>query len=195
MSSSHGQVSEIVSCKSPIVYSLDELLAQQRRFACFYADPPWRFDNRASRAAAENHYSTLSLKDLLDMPIGELAEPNSHLHLWVPNSLLAEGLEVIKAWGFVYKTCFVWIKPQMGMGHYWRSSHELLLLGVRGSYRFRANDLKSWKLARRTRHSSKPDVVREMIERVSPGPYLELFARRTCSGWTAFGNEVERMLF
>ena len=180
-----------------ITRDLAELIERGHRFPTIYADPPWRYQNSASRAAAENHYPTLSLEEICAEPVADLAADNSHLHLWTTNAFLAEAFEVMEAWGFTYKSCFVWVKDKLGMGNYWRVSHEFLLLGVRGRLKFRDRSIKSWRLCRRTRHSRKPDAVRALIERVSPGPYLELYGREELprSQWTVYGNQVERRLF
>ena len=106
-----------------------------------------------------------------------------------------EALGLLRTWGFAYKSMFVWCKPQMGLGHYWRVSHEFLLLGVKGNCPFLEHDMKSWEIFDRDRHSSKPEQVRLAVERVSPGPRLELFARDRAEGWTAWGNQIERTLF
>lgn len=177
------------------VHDLQELIDAGQAFRCIYADPPWQFDNRASRGAAANHYPTMSVDQISQLPVSLIAERNAHLHLWTTNSFLFEARRVIDAWGFTYKSCFVWVKEQMGMGNYWRVSHEFLLLGVRGHVRFADLSLRSWLQATRTSHSTKPDKVREMIERASPPPRLELFGRRTCPGWTVHGNDVQRRLF
>ena len=137
----------------------------------------------------------MPLEQIANLPISQLALDNAHLHLWVPNALLPEAILVIESWGFVYKTCFVWTKPQFGMGNYWRNSHELLLLGIRGRLPFLVNTQRSWVVAPRTKHSTKPDSIRAIIEQVSPGPRLELFARRATPGWTVFGDQVDRLLF
>ncbi|NQV27705.1 MAG: hypothetical protein HQ518_25425 [Rhodopirellula sp.] len=162
-----------------------------------YADPPWSYSNTAARGAADNHYRTMTLEEICAAPVSQLAAEASHLHLWTTNAFLREAFEVIEAWGFKYKSCLVWIKPQLGMGNYWRVSHEFLLLGVRGSMPFRDKACRSWVLERRTVHSRKPFRVRELIERVSPGPYLELYGREEIpqSPWTVYGNQVERRLF
>lgn len=178
-----------------VVDDLQALVDAGESFRCIYADPPWRFDNRASRGAAANHYSTMSLEEICAMPVSVLAETNAHLHLWTTNSFLFDAKRVIDAWGFRYKSCFVWVKPQMGLGNYWRLSHEFLLLGVRGQVRFGDRSLRSWLKATRTTHSTKPDKIREFVERASPAPRLELFGRRTSPGWTVYGNSVERRLF
>ena len=178
-----------------VVLRLEDLLSEEVRFQCLYVDVPWEFRNQASRAAATNHYCTLDIETVKSLPIPLLAAETAHLHLWAPNAMLEGCLDVIGAWGFEYKTNFAWVKPNLGLGNYWRSSHELLLLGVRGSLPFRVKDQRSWHEAPRTEHSTKPDSIRAIVERVSPGPYLELFGRRTVPGWTVFGNQVERRLF
>lgn len=180
-----------------IVGSLSQLVESGCQFPTIYADPPWQYRNRSSRAAAENHYPTLSLEDICRQPVAELVAPNAHLHLWTTNAFLADAFQVMKAWGFVYKSCFIWVKDKLGLGNYWRVSHEFLLLGVRGRLTFRERTVSSWRLCRRTRHSRKPDAVRTLIEQVSPGPYLELYGREELprSQWTVYGNAVERRLF
>lgn len=128
---------------------------------------------------------------------GGLITQGAILKVWTTNAFLKEAFEVIEAWGFHFKSCLVWIKPQMGMGNYWRVSHEFLLLGVKGSLPFTDRTCRSWILHRRTRHSRKPFAVRELIERVSPAPYLEMYGReeQPQSDWTIYGNQVERRLF
>lgn len=180
-----------------MVRDLGILLQQGARFRTIYADPPWPYSNTAARGAAENHYRTMTIEAIVREPIKQLVEEQAHLHLWTTNSFLQEAFEVIRAWGFRYKSCLVWIKPQLGIGNYWRISHEYLLLGVKGSLRFLDRTCRSWLMARRTRHSRKPFAFREMIERVSPGPYLELYGReeQPDSDWTVYGNQIERGLF
>jgi N6-adenosine-specific RNA methylase IME4 len=180
-----------------IVRSLATLVEQRARFSTIYADPPWPYTNTAARGAAENHYRTLSLDAIRNQPVNELAADQAHLHLWTTNAFLQAAFRVIRAWGFHYKSCLVWVKPQIGMGNYWRVSHEYLLLGVRGNLPFRDRTCRSWLLARRTAHSRKPFPFRDLIERVSPGPYLELYGReeQPNTGWTVYGNQVERRLF
>lgn len=180
-----------------VVDDLHSLVAAGRRFSTIYADPPWPYRNESSRGAAINHYPVISLDDLRSLPVTELLETNAHLHLWTTNAFLREALDLIESWGFRYRSTFVWAKEQLGMGNYWRVSHEFLLLGVRGHLRFRDQTRRSWIVARRGRHSRKPDRVRELVESVSPPPYLELFGREELpdSLWTVYGNQVERRLF
>lgn len=176
------------------VESLLDLVGQ--KFATIYADPPWKYGNQATRASTDDHYGTMTVDDLCLMPVADLAADDAHLHLWTTNGFLPDAFRVISAWGFKYRSCFVWVKPQMGIGNYWRVSHEFLLLGIRGdAKRFNYRKLKSWGEFKRRRHSAKPEEVREMIELASPGPYLEMFGRNPAPGWTVMGNQIERKLF
>lgn len=116
----------------PIVRDLNVLVEQGAKFPTIYADPPWPYSNRAARGAAEKHYRTMTLNAIRDEPVKSLAAEKAHLHLWTTNPFLRQAFDVMQAWGFGYKSCLVWIKPQLGMGNDWRVSHECLLLGVRG---------------------------------------------------------------
>lgn len=178
-------------------YVLDDLptlVEKGVKFGTIYADPPWRY-KRKPRAAAENHYRTMSLQEIIALPVRELAAPEAHLHLWFPHSFLFEAEKVMTAWGFDYKGLFVWLKPRPGLGYYWRSATEYMLLGVRGRCHFRDKSISNWLCIDRGKHSAKPEQVRSLIERVSPPPYLELFGRQAVRDWVVFGNEVERGLF
>jgi N6-adenosine-specific RNA methylase IME4 len=159
-------------------------------FACLYADPPWQYGNQATRASTDKNYPTMSMDDLLSLPVSSHAADDAQLHLWTTNSFIAEALKLIEAWGFTYKTMLVWVKPKIGIGNYWRNAHELMLLGVRGSAPFADHSIRSWQEHDTLEHSQKPELFRKLIERVSAGPYLELFGRRPIDGWTVWGNEV-----
>jgi N6-adenosine-specific RNA methylase IME4 len=165
-------------------------------------DPPWQFQNRTGKVAPEHRrllrYPTMELKEIMDLPVGKLAAARSHLYLWVPNALLMEGLQVMKAWGFTYKSNIVWFKIRKdggpdgrGVGFYFRNVTELVLFGVRGSMRtLKPGRTQVNMLATRKReHSRKPDEIYNIIESCSPGPYLELFARFGRDGWDQWGNE------
>lgn len=141
----------------------------------------------------------MPLAEICSLPVKEIAADQSHLYLWVPNALLAEGLEVMRAWGFTYKTNIVWYKVRKdggpdgrGVGFYFRNVTELLLFGVRG----RLRTLQPGRTAvnilidRKREHSRKPDLIYNLIERCSPGPYLELFARTAREGWIQWGDEA-----
>jgi len=170
--------------------SLQELIDDGKRFGCIYADPPWAYANQVTRASTNNHYSTMSVKDICGEPVETISAKNAHLHLWTTNAFIREAFDVINAWGFEYKSCLVWVKPQMGIGNYWRVSHEFLLLGVRGDCPFREHKHMSWIEANRSEHSVKPDVVRRLVEAVSTGPYLEMYGRIASEGWTVYGNQI-----
>ena len=174
------------------VDDLTVLVAGSRKFRTIYADPPWPYENRASRGAAANHYETMSVEQICEEPVSDLAADDAHLHLWTTNAFLREAFTVMDAWGFRPKSCLVWVKPELGTGNYWRVSHEFLLLGIRGKLRFRDRRLRSWIAAPRTEHSRKPGVIRLLIEKASPGPYLELYGREWSpeSPWTVYGNQV-----
>jgi N6-adenosine-specific RNA methylase IME4 len=176
------------------------------KYATILADPPWRFSNRTGKMAPEHRrlsrYGTLTLEEILALPVADAAEARAHLYLWVPNALILEGLDVMRRWGFTYKTNLVWHKVRKdggpdgrGVGFYFRNVTELVLFGVRGSMRTLApgrrqvNFLKTQK----REHSRKPDEFYEIIERCSPGPYLEMFARSARPGWTSWGNEVDAL--
>ena len=165
-----------------------------RKFACIYADPPWKYGNQATRGSTDNHYPTMPLEDICNLPVQDIAEDNAHLHLWTTNAFLFDAKQVMESWGFTYKSVMMWVKPQMGMGNYWRVSHEFLLFGIRGKCPFLRRNAKSWMEHDRTRHSEKPAAFRDIIETVSPGPRLEMFARKTSPGWCVWGNQVEEML-
>jgi N6-adenosine-specific RNA methylase IME4 len=171
-------------------------------YATILADPPWQFQNRTGKMAPEHRrllrYPTMELEEVMGLPISKLAAAKSHLYLWVPNALLPQGLEVMAAWGFAYKTNLVWYKVRKdggpdgrGVGFYFRNVTELLLFGVRGSMRTLGPGRTQVNLlpTRKREHSRKPDEVYEIIEDCSPGPYFELFARFVRPGWHQWGNE------
>ncbi len=173
------------------------------KFGTILADPPWRFMNRTGKMAPEHkrlaRYETLTTEEIKAIPVSNIAAKQSHLYLWVPNALLAEGLAVMEAWGFTYKTNLVWYKVRKdggpdgrGVGFYFRNVTELVLFGVRGSLRTAAAGRRQVNLfsTRKREHSRKPDELYEIIEQCSPGPYLELFARKKEPGWHQWGNEI-----
>ena len=148
--------------------------------------PPWLTDFRTGRWSASAHYAGMTIERICAMPVVGIAADNAHLHLWCPAHLLPEGLAVLHAWGFCYRTNLAWVKTgRPETGNYYRTMHELLLLGVRGNAkRFVDRATPSVFEAPRRRHSEKPPI-HGMIERCSPAPYLELFARSVAKGWSA----------
>jgi N6-adenosine-specific RNA methylase IME4 len=182
----------------------DLLLKKSSRFGSILADPPWRFTNRTGKVAPEHRrlsrYSTLTHQEIMELPVERIAAPKSHLYLWVPNALILEGLEVMRRWGFTYKTNLVWYKVRKdggpdgrGVGFYFRNVTELVLFGTRGNVRTGAPGRRQVNIiiSRKREHSRKPDQLYQIIERCSPGPYLELFARHRRRGWTQWGDELE----
>ncbi len=200
-------MSKIVSIHSPTPVPADDLLEKvEGRYSTILADPPWRFQNSTGKVAPEHRrllrYPTMELQEIMELPVSRLAAAQSHLYLWVPNALLQEGLQVMKAWGFTYKSNLVWFKVRKdggpdgrGVGFYFRNVTELVLFGVRGSMRTLAKGRTQVNMlaTQKREHSRKPDELFGIIEECSPGPYLELFARFQRPGWHQWGNEdVER---
>lgn len=188
-------VSEAAESPTMQTHDLAALTAQGMKFGTVLADPPWRYGNQSTRGATSDHYVGMSVDEIAALPIASLAADRAHLHLWTTNAFLFDAPRIMAAWGFDYRSCFVWVKPSIGMGNYWRVSHEFLLLGVRGSCPFADRSLRSWGEFSRGAHSAKPEEIRHLIEKASPGPRLELFGRRCAPGWVVWGNEVERTLF
>jgi N6-adenosine-specific RNA methylase IME4 len=187
----------------PASHDLIDFVGKQR-FATVLADPPWQFTNRTGKMAPEHRrlarYSTMKLDEIANLPVSDLVAATAHLYLWCPNAMLPEGLSVMKAWGFDYKSNLVWHKVRKdggpdgrGVGFYFRNVTELILFGVRGKHartlapgRSQVNFLAT----RKREHSRKPDEQYEIIEACSPGPYLELFARGKRGGWAVWGNQA-----
>lgn len=157
-------------------------------YSAIVIDPPWQYGNTSTRGAAEDHYGTMTIAELAEMELPAL--PDSHLYLWVTNNFMREGFELLDAWGFTQKTILTWVKPQMGMGNYFRSFTEHVLFATRGSLPTLRNDCPNWFQSDRQRHSQKPDCFYDLVESSSPGPYMEMFARRRRFGWASWGNEV-----
>ncbi|WP_337176658.1 MT-A70 family methyltransferase [Paludisphaera sp.] len=174
------------------------------RYGAILIDPPWRFQNRTGKVSPEHRrlrrYETMTFAEIAAMPVGDFALPRSHLYLWTPNALLPEALAIMTAWGFAYKTNLVWLKVRKdggpdgrGVGFYFRNVTEMILFGVRGKLRTREAGRRQTNamVARKQEHSWKPDDQYRIIEECSPGPYLELFARRRVPGWTCWGDQAE----
>jgi N6-adenosine-specific RNA methylase IME4 len=185
--------STIVSGDTCTIQDLTKLAESGKRFGTIYADPPWPYENQTTELATGNHYRTMEIEEICALPVGALAAANAYLHLWVTSAFLVGPPErIFSAWGFRYSgSCFVLVKRRMGLGNYWRLSHEILLTGIRGKTpRFRDSSLRSWLEVERTGKSVKPEEVRLLVEKAGPGPYLELFARREVENWTTWGDQV-----
>ena len=175
-----------------------------KKYKTVYADPPWQFQNRTGKVAPEHkrlsRYNTMRLDEIKALPVSKVAYEKCHLYLWVPNALLPEGLEVMKAWGFEYKTNIIWEKVRKdgmpdgrGVGFYFRNVTEILLFGIKGGKnrtldpgRSQVNLIRSIK----REHSRKPDEFIDLIERCSSAPFLELFARGSRNGWDMWGDQA-----
>jgi N6-adenosine-specific RNA methylase IME4 len=184
--------------------SKDLLEQAPQAFGTIYADPPWRFTNRTGKMAPEHkrlrRYPTMSFEEIGELPISRIARPQSHLYLWVPNALIAEGLEVMRRWGFQYKTNIIWYKvrkdggpDRRGVGFYFRNVTEVCLFGVRGT-NIRTNQPGRTQpniiVSQKSIHSKKPAEMYDIIESCSNGPYIELFSRTQREGWTMWGNQA-----
>jgi N6-adenosine-specific RNA methylase IME4 len=188
------------------LFPIKDLLSSigDQKFSTILADPPWQFFNRTGKMAPEHRrllrYNTMTLEEIKNIPVIRITNEPAHLYLWVPNALLSEGLQVMKSWGFEYKTNIIWYKirkdggpDRRGVGFYFRNVTEMILFGIKGK---NARTLKPGRTQaniiceRKREHSRKPDEQYEIIESCSPGPYLELFARGTRINWTTWGNQA-----
>jgi N6-adenosine-specific RNA methylase IME4 len=163
------------------------------KFRTILADPPWDAQQIGGKGA-NRHYPLMSLRRIKALPVSDFAEPNAHLWLWVTNSTLREGYEVAEAWGFTVRSPLTWIKFRLGLGTYLRNATEHLLFATRGTAPVKFRSQPTWITAPVQDHSHKPEEQFALIERLSDGPYLELFARRrplSSAAWSIWGNEVE----
>jgi N6-adenosine-specific RNA methylase IME4 len=184
-----------------------ELLAAagRNKFQTILADPPWQFQNRTGKMAPEHkrlsRYATMTLPEIAALPVSRIVADTAHLYLWIPNAMLPDGLAVMKAWGFHYKSNIIWHKIRKdggpdgrGVGFYFRNTTEIVLFGVRGK---NARTLTPGRrqvnfiATRKREHSRKPDELFDIIESCSPGPRLELFARGPRKGWSVWGHQSE----
>jgi N6-adenosine-specific RNA methylase IME4 len=172
-----------------------------RKYGAIYADPPWSFRNWSAKGTGRNavsHYDCMDFVALTRLPVAELAAEDCVLFLWATDPLLPKALQLIEAWGFEYKTVgFHWVKQNKasdgfftGLGYWTRANPEQCLLATRGKPARKAKDVRRLVVDRRREHSRKPDEVRERIERLVNGPYLEMFAREIKQGWDCWGNEA-----
>ncbi|MDE2439329.1 MAG: S-adenosylmethionine-binding protein [Patescibacteria group bacterium] len=181
-------------------------LAFEQKFGTILADPPWRFQNRTGKVASEHKrlakYKTMTLQEIAAMPVQDICEKNSHCYLWVPVALISDGLQVLEAWDFTYKTMLIWAKKRKdgaihggGVGFYFRNCVEIVLFGVTNRFRTFAPGRTQVNMIETPPqgHSRKPDELYSIIEKCSPGPYLELFARRQRKGWTSWGDQLREV--
>ena len=171
-----------------------------KKYSIIYADPAWKYHLKAVHGTTEDHYETMSLEDIKNLPVKDITTENAALFLWVTFPLLNDGvLDVFESWGFEYKTlAFNWIKlnkknnkPFFGVGHYTRSNAEICLLGIKGKMPVIDKTISSIVMTNREKHSKKPDIVRDKIVQLYGDiPRIELFAREAVDGWDSWGNEV-----
>jgi len=160
------------------------------RYRTILADPPWDVQQAGAYGAVQ-HYNLLSVEQIAQLPVSDLATDDAHLWLWVTNATLRAGYDVMEAWGFTPRSTLTWIKPRLGLGNYLRNATEHLILGTRGKAPVNFKAQPTWMFAPLQDHSHKPEEQYAVIERISPGPYLELFARRQQPGWDAWGNQID----
>lgn len=169
---------------------------QGMKYHTIYADPPWS-EHGGGRRGANVHYPLMKTKEIIALSpmVQDLADDNAHLYLWTTNNFLRDALEVMNAWGFRYVTAITWVKDRMGLGQYFRGMTEHCLFGLRGKLPYKVIDGKRQQgktgfFEKKREHSRKPVQMREMIEKVSYPPFIELFARERFDGWDAWGNEI-----
>jgi N6-adenosine-specific RNA methylase IME4 len=167
------------------------------KYRTICADPPWAYRDKLSSVnaghprhrGADSHYQTMPLEWIKDLPVHTIAEADAHLYLWTTNAFMVEGHEVARAWGFQPRTILTWVKTQIGMGHYFRNNTEHVIFAVRGSLPTNRKDVPTAFTAPRGAHSAKPECFIDLVESMSPGPYVEIFSRRHRLGWDVWGNE------
>ena len=171
-----------------------------KKYSVIYADPPWQYEQKNVQGAAEKHYKTMKLNDICALPVAEISAKDSVLFLWATFPNLQEALEVIRAWGFEYKTvAFTWVKRNkkaptwfMGLGYWTRSNAEICLFAKKGNPKRVSKSVRQIVDTPIERHSKKPDEIRNrIVELMGDVPRIELFAREQTQGWDVFGNEVE----
>jgi N6-adenosine-specific RNA methylase IME4 len=173
-----------------VMYNSDSELPEGI-FQLFYADPPWKYETELGATVPDDYYPTMDIDEICAMPIKEMTDTNAVLFMWTTSGFLERSFEVVRAWGFEYKTSFIWDKVLHNIGYYSSVRHEILLLCIKGSYPIQNVKLyDSVYSEERTEHSKKPDFFYKMIEDLYPNSKkIELFARNTREGWTSFGNQ------
>lgn len=171
-----------------------------KKYRTIVVDPPWSYKDKLAGfrgvtgtniRGADSQYPTMSLDAIAALPMGDWADDDAHLYLWTTNSFMVEAHDLARAWGFRQRTILTWVKPQIGMGHYFRNSTEHALFCVRGKLALMRRDVPTHFIAARGPHSQKPDAFYDLIETCSPEPRLDVFARRKrLDGWDVYGNEV-----
>lgn len=176
------------------------------KYRTIVVDPPWQYRQTLARNGAESHYECMTHEELLALPVKEWADDNAHLYLWTTNAFMVQAHDLAEAWGFDQKTILTWIKSPISLGFYFRNNTEHILFCVKGSMRVNRADMPTALEevdgaafnAPRARHSEKPQSFYDMVEQMSPGPYLDVFARKqrfvlhgkhAGEKWATWGNE------
>lgn len=172
----------------------------QKTYRTIYIDPPWpeRGGGKIKRGA-NRHYSLMSIAEIKAMPVAQLADPDGcHLYCWTTNNYLPDAIDCVRAWGFEYVTVITWLKDRQGLGQYYRGLTEHCIFATtkkRLPYKLTEEGKRcqgaTGFTAPKSIHSRKPEKMRQMIERVSYAPRIEIFARQHVPGWDAWGNELE----
>lgn len=180
---------ELVATAPPAI-----ITAADARYQTIVIDPPWDWGDEGDVdqfGRGRPTYATMTIEEVAALPVGDLAEKNAHIYLWITNRSLPKGFALLEEWGFRYVTALTWCKPSIGMGNYFRGSTEHVLFGVKGSLSLLRNNVGTWFQAPRAgRHSAKPPEFFQLVEQCSPGPWLEMFAREPRPGWVSWGAEV-----
>lgn len=175
-------------------------MTTDKKYTIIYADPPWRYEQKTVRGAAEKQYPTMSIEEICALPVAEIAANDSVLFLWTTFPQLKEAFRVIDAWGFKYKTlAFLWLKQNRksnrwfyGLGFWTRSNAEICLLATRGHPKRQRANIHQFVISHIEKHSKKPDEVRDkIVQLMGDLPRIELFSRQKVSGWDAWGNEID----
>ena len=220
MNQENDSEQQAASIESRGSFPLQRIVMPSKTYNVIYADPPWSYKDKRDKhprlcGGASAHYKTMTIEDIKSLPVSSLAKENCMLFCWVTFPLLKEGIEVIEAWGFKYKTLgFSWLKTNkrqnvkqasffptdpdsfFGIGYYTKSNCEICLIGVKGKPIKESNSVSSALIAPIGRHSEKPDEARRrIVELCGDVPRVELFAREKRDGWDSWGNEVECDLF
>jgi|TARA_R100001530_G_scaffold5297_1_gene6608 N6-adenosine-specific RNA methylase IME4 len=181
---------------------MSEIPLPNKKYNIIYADPAWSFkvySDKGKDRSAENHYPCMNVKDIKELPVNNIADKNCVLLMWITYPNLLEGIEVIKSWGFTYKTCgFSWVKKNKkadsffwGLGYWTRANNEICLLATKGKPKRVSKSVHQIVYEPIDKHSKKPDCVRDrIVDLCGDLPRIELFARQKTDGWDCWGNEI-----
>lgn len=171
------------------------------KYRTIVADPPWAYRQKWAQFStsmwkahrvirgSDGQYGSMTVREIAELPVKEWSDDNAHLYLWTTNAFMKNAYEIAEAWGFDVKTILTWVKPGIGMGYYYRNNTEHALFAVKGSLKTLRRDAPTAFNAPTGRHSEKPGAFYDLVESMSPGPYLDVFARSQRFNWDTYGNE------